>query len=112
MATFTLATFTGPNELWIHGGQNKFFDSSSAGKPIATNYLGWQTHFSIAEGVGIYIDQFDTLLAFSQIAQVINDHEWMANVEGNCRRLADNSLNRKYLAGQCLEIVNAAAKAV
>jgi glycosyltransferase involved in cell wall biosynthesis len=112
LATFTLATFTGPRELWIHGAQNKFFDSISAGKPIATNYLGWQTHFSIAEGIGIYIDQFDTSLALSQIAQAINDHEWMANVEGNCRRLANNSLNRKYLAGRCLEIVNAAAKVV
>jgi glycosyltransferase involved in cell wall biosynthesis len=107
VATFTLATFTGPKELWIHGAQNKFFDSISAAKPIATNYLGWQTRFSIAEGIGIYVDQDDPSLALSQIMHAISDHEWMSNVQGNCLRLANNSLNRQVLANECLEIISA-----
>lgn len=110
VSTFTLSTFSGPEELWIHGAQNKFFDSISAGKPIATNYLGWQTKFSIAEKIGIYIDKDNSSLAFLQIIQTMSDYEWMAQVEENCKRLAYNSLNRQVLADQCLEILSAISK--
>lgn len=110
VSTFTVATFGGPEALWIHGAQNKFFDSISAGKPIATNYLGWQTRFSIEENIGIYIDPSNLTVALAQLTQTINDQEWMTKAAENCRYLANNSLNRKLLAEQCLEILNAFEK--
>ncbi len=105
---FTVGLFAGPRVLWKDAVQNKFFDSISAGKPVACNFSGFQSELAVKYEIGLIMPPNDPIGAAHQLYDVLNDTAWMAGARTKARQLADNEFSRDRLA-QLLESVLSAA---
>jgi glycosyltransferase involved in cell wall biosynthesis len=96
--------------IWKDAVQNKFFDALAAGRPVASNFDGWQSQIAVAEHVGLILDPSDHAQAARALLDVIRNREWMARAQTRARELAAGRFNRDNLARQ-LEQVLTTAKA-
>jgi glycosyltransferase involved in cell wall biosynthesis len=99
-ATLTVALFTGPRIVWKDAVQNKFFDSLAAGRPIASNHLGWQTEIALRAGCGIVMDPDDAIAGAQTVISALGNDAWINSARTAARLLARERFDRDILAGQ------------
>lgn len=97
---FTVGLFAGPRVLWKDAVQNKFFDSLAAGKPVACNFIGFQSELAVEHAVGIIVSPDNPELAAQQLFDKLNDDMWCRAAADNARYLAREEFNRDRLAAQ------------
>tara|TARA_B100000427_G_scaffold240543_1_gene203436 strand:+ start:15081 stop:16298 length:1218 start_codon:yes stop_codon:yes gene_type:complete len=97
ISVITLATLDGPEVLWKDAVQQKFFDSVSAGKPIASNFRGFQSEFALSNDIGIILNKDDIRFSAELIKKKINDLSWLKAVEIRSKEIANNEFNREKL---------------
>jgi glycosyltransferase involved in cell wall biosynthesis len=97
-ADLTLALFAGPRVVWKDAVQNKFFDSLAAGRPVASNFQGWQSELAVQEGVGIILPATDASAAAEKLVAALRDLDWIAAARIRARTLAHTRFNRDALA--------------
>lgn len=97
---FTVGLFNGPRVLWKDAVQNKFFDSLSAGKPVACNFAGFQSLVALERGVGIIMPPEDPQEAARQLHGKLNDDAWITAAASSARELASHDFSRDRLAEQ------------
>ena len=107
----TVGLFSGPRVLWKDAVQNKFFDSLSAGKPVACNFAGFQSELAVERGVGLIMPPDDPQRAARQLYEKLCDGAWIASAANRARELAVNDFSRDRLAGQLESVLLAAADA-
>lgn len=108
---FTVGLFSGPRVLWKDAVQNKFFDSLSAGKPVACNFAGFQSQLAVERGVGLIIPPDNPQAAANQLHDKLNDAAWIATAATRARELARNEFSRDRLAVQLESVLLVAAGA-
>lgn len=104
-----LSLFSGPRILWKDAVQNKFFDALAAGKPVATNHLGWQCQVAIEHDVGFEIAANDAARSAERIASAARDDAWLAGVRERALKLARTVFSRAKLADDLERVLLAAA---
>ncbi len=104
-ADMTIALFTGPEIVWRDAVQNKFFDSLAAGKPVASNFSGWQAKIAAEAGAGIILSQTDHEEAARELARRLRDREWLARASVAALRLARGRFDQDQLAGSLAEVL-------
>jgi glycosyltransferase involved in cell wall biosynthesis len=109
-ADLIVALFTGPPAVWKDAVQNKFFDALAAGKPIASNFDGWQSRIAVEAGVGLTLDSSDIEAASRQVIMTLGNAEWLGAVPEKARHLAEGRFKRTNLANQMLEILVTASR--
>jgi glycosyltransferase involved in cell wall biosynthesis len=97
---FTVGLFSGPRVLWKDAVQNKFFDSLSAGKPVACNFAGFQSELAVEHGVGLIVPPENPQEAARQLHCKLHDEAWNAEAASRARELADHDFSRDRLASQ------------
>lgn len=108
-ADVSLVVFA-PFPILEHNSANKFFDSLSAGKPVALCYGGWQRELIEQEGAGLGCRQGDEE-AFARNLRYLKDHpDERAKMGRNARRLAETLFSRDRVAGDVLEFIRAAVE--
>jgi len=107
-ADLTLALFTGPRIVWRDAVQNKFFDSLAAGKPVASNFTGWQSLIADEAGAGLILPAADLPAAARQVATALRDRQWLEGAGTAARRLAETRFNRDDLAAQLADVLERA----
>jgi glycosyltransferase involved in cell wall biosynthesis len=100
-----LGLFSGPRVLWKDAVQNKFFDALAAGKPIACNFLGFQSEIAVRHDVGIVFDSEDPEVAARQIHRKIGDEHWLRAVRDRTQRLATEEFDRDRLAARLVDVL-------
>lgn len=93
-----------------HNSANKFFDALAAGRPVATNYGGWQADLLRDYDAGIVLRHDDPRGAAEQLVGLATDDRRLARHRAGARRLAVARFDRDVLAGE-LETVLAQAAA-
>jgi glycosyltransferase involved in cell wall biosynthesis len=106
----TIALFEGPRVLWKDAVQNKFFDSLAAGKPVACNFLGFQSEIAVEHDVGLIIDRADAGYAAAQLLEKLRNVEWMDGVSSRAGFLAKGRFNRDQLAGDLAKVLTDAVR--
>ena len=107
-ADLILALITGPRVLWKDAVQNKFFDALAAGKPIASNFDGWQSQLAVEADVGLVLDSSDPAKAARQIAAAVAS-EPGPEFDKRARELAQTRFSRDDLARRLEEVLVGAA---
>lgn len=108
---FTVGLFSGPRVLWKDAVQNKFFDSLAAGKPVACNFLGFQSQIAVQHDVGLILDAEDPKLAATQLYQKLDDLDWQSRVKERAKELAEGEFNRDFLAKRLEQVLISAVSA-
>lgn len=103
-ADITTALIHGPEVLWKHAVQNKFFDALAASRPIACNFRGWQSEIADEADAGIIIDYREPKGAAERLIRALRDRDWLRQAGKNARRLGEQRFDRNLLASQ-LEVV-------
>ena len=109
-ADMTIALITGPEILWRHATQNKFFDSLAAGKPVANNFTGWQSEIAVEEEAGLILDSDDYSMAAKQLVAKLADPDWMKRASANAAALGRTRFNRDAHAKQLAAVLNDALR--
>lgn len=99
-ADLTTALIQGPECLWKHAVQNKFFDSLAASRPIACNFRGWQSIIADQADAGIIIDYRNPSSAADHFIRVLHDRDWLKRAGANARKLGEERFDRNLLANQ------------
>lgn len=107
----TVGLFSGPRVLWKDAVQNKFFDSLSAGKPVACNFAGFQSELAVEHEVGLIMPPDDPQRAAHHLYEKLCDGAWIAYAAKRARELAHHDFSRDRLAGQLESVLLAAAGA-
>lgn len=97
---FTVGLFSGPRVLWKDAVQNKFFDSISAGKPVACNFAGFQSQLAVERGVGLIMPPESPLAAARQLHDKLSDAAWIAAAGTRASELARHDFSRDRLASE------------
>ena len=93
-ATMTVALVSGPRFIWKDATQNKYFDSLAAGRPVASNYDGWQAAVAQKAGAGIIIDADDYQKAAEQLVVAVRNETWLAEASKQALALATEHFSR------------------
>jgi glycosyltransferase involved in cell wall biosynthesis len=104
-ADMTIALFTGPEIIWRDAVQNKFFDSLAAGKPVANNFPGWQSHVAAEAGAGLILSATDLDAAARDVACSLRDSAWMSRAGDAARDLARTRFDLDTLAMQLAKVL-------
>lgn len=104
-ANFVVALFTGPRVIWKDAVQNKFFDALAAGKPIASNFDGWQSQIARDEGVGLILDPVDVESAAHQLVSAMRDQHWLQGLPQRALNLAKTRFERGQLAARLEQVL-------
>ena len=104
-SNMTISLFSGPEVVWRDSVQNKFFDSLAAGRPVASNFPGWQAKVAEEAGAGLTLSAKDPHAAAVQVVRALRDDEWLAAAGGAARRLAEQRFNRNQQAAEVLGIL-------
>ena len=107
-ADLIVALITGPRVLWKDAVQNKFFDALAAGKPIASNFDGWQSQLAVQADVGLVLDPSDTSVAARQIVDAVARTP-DADFHARARALAVSRFSRDELGKQLETVLVTAA---
>ena len=103
-ADMTIALFTGPSIVWRDAVQNKFFDSLAAGKPVASNFSGWQSQLAVAAGAGMILSADSVETAARDIVRALRDRHWLDETGRAARRLAASRFDRDALAADLARV--------
>jgi glycosyltransferase involved in cell wall biosynthesis len=103
-----VALMRGPRSYLKDAVNNKFFDALAAGKPIANNFDGWQSRIAEEAGVGLIIDPEDIPAAAQCLVEKLHDEEWLRQIPGRARELAEGRFSRDRLALQLEAVLTAA----
>jgi glycosyltransferase involved in cell wall biosynthesis len=103
-ATAAVALIDGPEILWKHSTQNKFFDAMAAGRPIFCNFRGWQSEIAEKAGAGAILPA-DPAAAAAQLAAFLADPGAVADAQGAARRLAEDRFDRVKQAGALEQVL-------
>lgn len=93
-ADVAIALITGPEILWKHATQNKFFDALAAGRAILSNFRGWQSILAEEAGAGLIFDTEDAEAAAQRLVSVVRDPQWLARAGTAARALAAREFDR------------------
>ncbi len=101
--------FAGPRVVWKDAVQNKFFDAIAAGKPTASNFVGFQSNVAREANIGIVMDPASPLHGAYQLFAMLSDTEWRSRVPERSLALARGRFNRDLLALELERLLSAAA---
>ncbi|MDB4886090.1 MAG: putative glycosyltransferase [Gemmatimonadetes bacterium] len=96
-ANLFVSLFTGPRVLWKDTVQNKFFDALAAGKPIASNFDGWQARLAERVGIGLTLDPTDDEGTAHRLVAALQNDDWLAGVPVRAAALARGEFDREHL---------------
>jgi glycosyltransferase involved in cell wall biosynthesis len=99
-ADMAMALITGPRVVWKDAVQNKFFDALAAGKPVASNFDGWQSRIAEEASVGLTLDATDMDGAAHHLVRALQDEAWLSGVAARARELSSGRFQRDRLASQ------------
>ena len=77
-----VALMRGPQSYLKDAVNNKFFDALAAGKPIANNFDGWQSHVAKEAGVRLILDPDNIKAAARGLVDALHDDDWLSKVRG------------------------------
>lgn len=92
-ADAAVALIDGPEILWKHATQNKFFDALAAGTPIWSNFRGWQSEIAEEAGAGGVLDS-DATRAADQLLTALHDRAGNARAGRAALALATQRFGR------------------
>lgn len=104
-ADMAIALFTGPKIVWRDAVQNKFFDYLAAGKPVASNFEGWQAKIAKDAGAGLILSPTDYKEAAENIVKSLRNPVWLSQASAAARSLAER-FNRDLLAKDLDRVLN------
>jgi glycosyltransferase involved in cell wall biosynthesis len=104
-ADMTIALFTGPDIVWRDAVQNKFFDSLAAGKPVASNFSGWQSKLAVEAGAGLILSSSSVESAARDLVRALRDRRWLDQTGRAARELAKSRFNRDVLAADLARVL-------
>jgi glycosyltransferase involved in cell wall biosynthesis len=104
-ADMTIALFTGPDIVWRDAVQNKFFDSLAAGKPIASNFSGWQSKLAVEAGAGLILSASSVESAARDLVRALRDRRWLDQTGRAARELAHSRFDRDVLAADLARVL-------
>jgi glycosyltransferase involved in cell wall biosynthesis len=107
-ADMTIALFTGPNIVWRDAVQNKFFDSLAAGKPVASNFSGWQSNLAVEAGAGLILSASSVESAARDVVRALRDRSWLEETGRAARELGASRFNRDALAADLARVLGEA----
>lgn len=107
-ADMTIALFTGPDIVWRDAVQNKFFDSLAAGKPIASNFSGWQSKLAVEAGAGLILNASSAESAARDVVRALRDRRWLEQAGRTARELAVSCFDRNVLAADLARVLGEA----
>lgn len=107
-ATANIALVHGPRFIWKDATQNKFFDSLAAGRPVISNYDGWQAEVAEQAGAGVIVAHDDSEAAARQIANSMRDEDWLASAAVSAAELARGPYSRDVHAKQLEQVLRKA----
>jgi glycosyltransferase involved in cell wall biosynthesis len=107
-ADITIALFTGPSIVWRDAVQNKFFDSLAAGKPVASNFSGWQSTLAVEAGAGLILSASSVESAARDLVRALRDRRWLEETGRAARQLAVGRFNRDVLAVDLVRVLGEA----
>jgi glycosyltransferase involved in cell wall biosynthesis len=110
-STMTIALVRGPRFIWKDATQNKYFDSLAAGKPVASNYDGWQAKVASDAGAGIILDSIDYSTAATRLIHAVRDRRWLESAAQAAINLAHRCYSRDSQAAEIEKILAAAIRA-
>jgi glycosyltransferase involved in cell wall biosynthesis len=87
---------------------NKFFDALASGTPILLNYGGWMHELVNKHNCGLSMWQKPLDQVAKELDSHMHDDTWLKEAGKEARRLAENSFDRDVLAGQLIEVLEAA----
>ena len=93
-ADLAVAMFSGPEILWKNATQNKFFDALAAGRPILSNFRGWQSTLVEDAGAGGVFDADDAEQGARQLVALMHNREWLERAGRAARHLAVTQFDR------------------
>jgi glycosyltransferase involved in cell wall biosynthesis len=99
-ADMAMALITGTRVVWKDAVQNKFFDALAAGKPVASNFDGWQSRIAEEASVGLTLDATDMDGAAHHLVRALQDEAWLSGVAARARELSSGRFQRDRLASQ------------
>jgi glycosyltransferase involved in cell wall biosynthesis len=104
----TIALFTGPSIVWRDAVQNKFFDSLAAGKPVASNFTGWQSKLAVEAGAGLILSASSVESAARDVVRALRDRRWLEETGRAAHELAVHRFDRDALAADLARILGEA----
>jgi glycosyltransferase involved in cell wall biosynthesis len=104
-ADMTIALFTGPEIVWRDAVQNKFFDSLAAGRPVASNFSGWQSKLAVEAGAGLILSASDVEAAARDLVRALRDRHWLEEAGRAARQLAVSRFDRDALAAELARVL-------
>jgi len=88
-----------PGRVWDNSS-NKFFDGLAAGRPVVTNYGGWQTDILQSHKAGVFLDEYDFSRAARQLADFLSSPQRLEEAGKAALQLAKDRFARDTLAKQ------------
>ena len=108
-ATMNIALVTGPRFIWKDATQNKYFDSLAAGRPVASNYDGWQAVVATEAGAAIILDSDDSETAARELVAALRNDEWLKRAGEAARSLAAGQFSRDRHAADLEQVLTQCA---
>ncbi|CAK0778749.1 colanic acid biosynthesis glycosyl transferase WcaI [Gammaproteobacteria bacterium] len=93
-----------PGRIWDNSS-NKFFDGLAAGRPVVTNYGGWQADLLRMCGAGVVLNEYDIPQAAQQLVDFLTDEQKLAHAGEAALRLAHERFARDNLARQLEKVL-------
>lgn len=88
---------------------NKFFDYLAAGIPVVNNYPGWAAQLISEHRCGIAVPPRDPAAFADALQKLADDPAERRAMGARARRLAEREFDRKRLADQWVDVLEAAA---
>lgn len=85
---------------------NKFFDYTSAGLPVVSNYPGWISDLIVENGCGIVVPPNDAIRFADALEALARNHGSCREMGYRSRLLAERQFNRKALADSFVASLN------
>lgn len=104
-ATVAISLIIEKKENWENAVTNKFFDAIAAGRPIASNHMGWQTDLALENKAGFVLSRDATEAAKKLLIEM--SEKTMKDYGYNARQLAKNRFDRNFLAKELLRVFEA-----
>ncbi len=89
---------------------NKYFDGLAAGRAVAVNYGGWHAELLTRHQAGIVMPAGDPKAAADLALAALADPGHLTAMGAAARRLAGQEFDRDRLAGQLIQVLEAAAR--
>ena len=94
-------------ELYANSA-NKFFDSLASGTPVFINFGGWQADILRGRNCGIVGWKEPISVIAQNIANKIQNKEWLSTTGNNARDVAEKMFDRNNLADKVEKVITCA----